>query len=550
MALPRNSKKTGVDRRRFLGTIGAGAAVVASGASLTGCGGADAAGGVPQLGLAARRAAAREVRRACADLQFQTGIANQAANTDEINRPDGAFNYSKGLPHDALGRPNAAAWGQFSTALANEDLAGLEAVPYGGPNKMHSPQAGVSYDLLGTDSHQLSMPPAPGFQSAQQAGEMVELYWMALLREVHFSDWGTNVDVASACAELTAMTDFRGPKVAGTVTPATVFRTAMPGDLTGPWLSQFLLRPFQFGSIRITNKQKTTTAGPNFMTDFASWLAVQNGQVGPGTLVLDATERYIRNFRDLAYYVRQDALYQAYLFAAFQVAQSGAALKPGMNPYSASSNQTGFVNFAMPHVLSMVADVALRSLKAVWYQKWFVHRRIRPEEFGGRVEVQQTAQDNFGIHADVMNSVGRQRVQLANGTSLLPMAYPEGCPPHPSYGAGHNVVAGACITILKAFFNESHVLPQSWIPSADGTALDAYVGPGAGALTVGGELDKLASNIAQGRNCAGVHWRSEAIESFMLGQEVALSCLREQRLTLTESFTINFVGFDGVPVSA
>ena len=55
MALPRNSKKTGVDRRRFLGTIGAGAAVVASGASLTGCGGADAAGGVPQLGLAGHR---------------------------------------------------------------------------------------------------------------------------------------------------------------------------------------------------------------------------------------------------------------------------------------------------------------------------------------------------------------------------------------------------------------------------------------------------------------------------------------------------------------
>jgi len=31
---------------------------------------------------------------------------------------------------------------------------------------------------------------------------------------------------------------------------------------------------------------------------------------------------------------------------------------------------------------------------------------------------------------------------------LLPMAFPEGSPIHPAYGAGHATVAGACVTIL------------------------------------------------------------------------------------------------------
>ncbi len=33
----------------------------------------------------------------------------------------------------------------------------------------------------------------------------------------------------------------------------------------------------------------------------------------------------------------------------------------------------------------------------------------------------------------------------------LPMAFQEGSPMHPSYGAGHATVAGACVTILKAY---------------------------------------------------------------------------------------------------
>lgn len=58
-----------------------------------------------------------------------------------------------------------------------------------------------------------------------------------------------------------------------------------------------------------------------------------------------------------------------------------------------------------------------------------------------------------------------------------------------------------------------------------GLQLAPYRGPG---LTVGGELNKLASNVAIGRNLAGVHWRSDATESLKLGEEVAIRYLREE----------------------
>jgi membrane-associated phospholipid phosphatase len=122
---------------------------------------------------------------------------------------------------------------------------------------------------------------------------------------------------------------------------------------------------------------------------------------------------------------------------------------------------------------------------------------------------------------------------------LLPQAYPEGSPLHPSYGAGHATVAGACVTILKAWFNESwtfgpaaaNELDSAVQPDAAGAALVAT----GDVLTVGGELNKLASNVSLGRNFAGVHWRSDYIESVRLGEEMAVLLLQEDSLRYNEN---------------
>ena len=113
------------------------------------------------------------------------------------------------------------------------------------------------------------------------------------------------------------------------------------------------------------------------------------------------------------------------------------------------------------------------------------------------------------------------------------MAYPEGCPTHPAYPAGHAAIAGACATVLKAFFKETQELPAPVLVSPESLALAPYRGV---ALTVGGELNKLASNISLGRDVAGVHWRSDGIAGLKLGEAVALQVLTHLRTTYPEHF--------------
>jgi hypothetical protein len=217
------------------------------------------------------------------------------------------------------------------------------------------------------------------------------------------------------------------------------------------------------------------------------------------------------------------------------------------NPYTLSRTQSGFVTFGPPHVLDVVGRVANAALTAIWCHKWLVHRRLRPEEFAGRVHQTMTGAVRYPIHADVLNAAALSTVFRASGTYLLPMAYPEGCPLHPAYPAGHAAIAGACTTVLKAFFQTAFVIPNPVEASPDGLVLLPYRGPD---LTVDGELNKLASNIALGRDTAGVHWRSDAIEGLKLGEAVAIGILRDLRATHHEDFQgFSLTTFDGTPIA-
>jgi hypothetical protein len=115
-------------------------------------------------------------------------------------------------------------------------------------------------------------------------------------------------------------------------------------------------------------------------------------------------------------------------------------------------------------------------------------------------------------------------------------------------------VAGACVTILKAWFNETIRLVDIGLapvePTDDGLSLVPYLGPDAGDLTVGGELNKIASNVALGRNTAGVHWRSDATESLKLGEQIAIGILRDQRTCYNEVFNgFSLTKFDGTTIT-
>jgi hypothetical protein len=131
---------------------------------------------------------------------------------------------TKGLPHNNVGIVDPLAYDALVAAATGGNSTKFDLVPLGGVIPLANPQAGLTFCLEGLDSHQFKLPPAPAFASAERAGEAVECYWMALLRDVNFSDYQT--DPLAACDELSRLTDFRGPRENGKVTPTTLFFVA------------------------------------------------------------------------------------------------------------------------------------------------------------------------------------------------------------------------------------------------------------------------------------------------------------------------------------
>lgn len=504
------------------------------------------------------------IRSKAASFEREFQIPAQTPNGDEALYARKIASYTKGLPHNARGEVSTTAYNALLTALASGKPSDFEAIPLGCSTpsfrrKLVNPQSGLAFDLQGADSQCLAQPAAPAFDSAEIAGEITENYWMALCRDVPFAQYDSHPLTIQACAELSSLSDFRGPKIAGQVTPQTLFRGLTPGDLAGPYISQFMYKPCPFGANYIEQRMRTHVPGLSFMTQYALWLSVQNGCVPSQAEPFENVRRFIHNGRDIGQWVHIDVLFQAYFQACLILLTPvgtgtdplssgiGAPLSPS-NPYIASQTQEGFGTFGAPFIKTLMCEVATRALKAVWYQKWFVHRRFRPEVFGARIHNHLTGLASYPIHPEALNSTAIQQVFSQHGTYLLPMEFPEGSPLHPAYGAGHATVAGACVTILKALFDENFVITNPVVPDPnDPTQLVPYNGP---PLTIRGELNKLASNIAIGRNIAGVHWRSDATESLKLGEEVAIRLLQGQAGCYNENFSgFTFTKFDGTTIT-
>lgn len=518
--------------------------------------------------------------------------------------------------------------------------------------------AGLDYDLQGPDAQALAMPPVPTLGSDELTAEMGEVYAQALLRDVPLRNFtvgvmglgktkeGTEISAKkyldivegqkSQVNKIKALTDelaklpwFSGAGVASSAaaaarqrskpSPETAFRGITRGDDVGPYLSQFLLAGdagvggersradgrIRYGAIDINQRVRTAVPELDYMTSWEEFIDVQNAadlrgkeayQDAPG-------RRFIYTPRDLATYVHYDALYEAYLNACLLLLGNKTPFDPGIPFQSADKfdHQQGFVQFGGPHILSLVAEVTTRALKAVKYQKFNVHRRCRPEVLAARLhkadELKEIAPELLTMRMELGNILekvenhncaqneGKAASAEQAATLLLPMAYCEGSPMHPAYGAGHATVAGACVTILKAFFD--HCAPLSLISVKDSTTREAssitklkevlpypdyklrsanlaFVPVNNGhqldvvpvldkdgklaELTVEGELNKLASNISIGRDWAGVHYFTDYYESLLMGEEIAICILEEQKLTFGEKFSMSLAKFDGTTI--
>lgn len=619
----------------------------------------------------ARRNAAFDIRLRTAmharDFTY-SGDDGHVTNGDEARFPYSLLGtFTKGLPHARdtsllLHRPD---FDLFVNAIDTGRASVIHALPLGpdpaGDNAFNnsamaagvdvrgweSMAAGLSFTLEGPDAQRVTMPPAPQIDSVELGYELTESYWMALCRDVPFTQFANSQLVADAATSMAAHKwlsqdddDLNNQLTSAErhrrslelrngqgVSNDTVFRGVLNGDAVGPYISQFLLigcdtlggpsrshsaayvtGKIRYGSHHIDQRVRRATPLRDYMTSWGAYIDVTNGADvrGRESYVsttgrnidqdMAETHTFIQTPRDLATFVHYDALYQAYFNACVLMLAMGIEFDRGL-PFTgpdASDKQTGFVLFGEPHILSLLVEVVHKSLKAVRYQKFNTHRRARPETVAAWVDCVQrprrspclpiAASETGNDLAAVFKPIEKlcqyidddvlKRIQQHNAvqndtqadgdenmlrkydfdpvadsdaehvaTCLLPMAFAEGSPMHPAYGAGHATVAGACTTILKAFFNTDDTLPFTFVPTNDGAEL-ALIDMNE-PLTVEGELNKLCSNISIGRDWAGVHWRSDYTESIKLGEEVALALLREQKNVYVEQFTMTIPLFDG-----
>nr|BCK50960.1 vanadium-dependent bromoperoxidase [Laurencia okamurae]BCK50961.1 vanadium-dependent bromoperoxidase [Laurencia okamurae] len=629
-------------------------------------------------------------RNATFDVRLRTAVQSRDAiysgddghvtNGDEARFPATLLGtFTKGLPHSLpLALPtDRSAFDAFVSGVNTGDLDTIKSIPLGpdpeGDNSFSSSAmttgakvrgwesmaAGLAFTLEAPDPQRVTMPPAPQIDSVELGYELSESYWMALCRDIAFTEFDNSDTVAEAAASMAAhawVSEDGGDQL-GELTPTqtahrelemkngqgitqgTIFRGSLNGDNVGPYLSQFLLigcdtlgsrfstddpesyltGRIRFGAHRIDQRVRKAVPNRDYMTTWGAYIDVANGAdvrgresyvPAEGDNELDEeTHRFIHTPRDLATYVHYDALYQPYFNACLLMLAMGIGYDAGL-PFGDEDEvdkQTGFALFGGPHILSLLAEVVLKALKAVRFQKFAMHRRARPETVAGWIDCVQrprtsdeqegdegqtmfkpieklcefldsdllqkvrehnTTQNNTQFDNDVARlndydpvdavadcgedqqeeqteDEGQQ--QQRGGTYLLPMAYAEGSPMHPAYGAGHATVAGACTTILKAFFDTTQTMPYAFTSTDDGTKLTQIEVDEA--LTVEGELNKLCSNISIGRNWAGVHWKSDYTESIKLGEEIAIGLLREQKNVYAEDFSMTIPLFDGSSVT-
>lgn len=510
-----------------------------------------------------RRVNAKTTRVTTANNQATQNLCPQQNNGDQELYADKRASYGKALKQLANGLIDVAAFNQMLTAFQlGCSNAFLDITMGTNPveRRLVDPQAAFAFGLEGADGWINSMPPAPTLTSAESAGEMVEVYWQAILRDVPFNEYDTNAQAAAAIADLNSLTNFKGPKVGGVVTPQTLFRSGLPGDTVGPYISQFLYLPVPTGPPNNFSSGPggipgidfqaatvpTSSIANDFMTTVNVWKLIQMGNSPIATITYTDARIFIRDGRDMGEFVHFDFPQLSCTNAALILLNFGAAALDPNNPYLTNPTQEAFVTYAIPDIVNLISMAAESALRAAWYQKWMVHLRLRPEFYGFLIHQQKSGAANFGLNNQIINSPALTTVLGTFGTYLLPQAYPEGSPTHPAYPAGHATFVGACTTILKAFFNEDFVILASLEPNATNDMLIPFVGT---PLTVGGECNKLAGNISLGRDHAGVHYRSDGIEGILLGEKIAIALLEDESFTRNVNFKgYHLTKFDGTKI--
>ena len=551
----------------------------------------------PENDLTDRQQAAQKVRnqaRNNADNSFEVSppiLNGDQSRFAELGMP-GFAAFTKSLKHDDFGLVEQKSYETLLSAIEAGTQEAFECVELGGSNRLlANPLNAYSYQLIGDDSNGIRIAPPPQFSSRNTAIDMVERYWMALCRDVRFDHYAHNELIAAACQDLNSLGFER--EFGFVCTPGTLFRGPYDGCTVGPQVSQFLVQDFSFNNQLIQQSQKYPTPGLDYLTDLARWKRVNNGDEDPTGYDSIEGDRYIMTLRDAGQWVHVHGPHQSSFWPTIMLLEKCAKYSEAI-PYVGDRITTAdaFGSLGVPDISIHAGLAGLYGLKHAWFQKWCAHNRLRPEAYAHRLELfrrgdlsdtARTATDSvfsdpmfekyFGEGADVWRETTvldrifehnkqqnyRRDTNNKSGSWLLPVAYPEGSPIHPSYPGGHAVFIAAAATIAKAFFADGD-FPNPKVPVDNGQRLDDLRGE---TLTIHGELNKLIANVTLFRDGAGMHWRTDGMATHveactgchaleletggnLLGEQLALSILRDIRQTYRETIrAFEFKGLNG-----
>ena len=425
-----------------------------------------------------------------------------------------------------------------------------------------------SVNMLGSCSSTPRTSSLYSITSPGTAFEMAEVYAMSLSREVNFDQWSTNATISKMIDVLNQYPDkTTAPLDPSTnlITASNLFRGRGHDELLGPYISQCLICDFNYGNLRVEQKYIVETParlpGAGFAAkNIEEYRKIATGRTLSGAAVLEQA-RHINNPMVLGSIVHNDPLYQFYYNAALVcLTYGGFTLEHEF--LGTDSKTSGWTMGGSPDILANLAFVSKGALLVAWENKWG-QTRIRPEACANLVRLANNSSlresipglsdlyNNINLTSDVGNNILNEvRSQTSDNNALLLLQYPEGSPTHPSFPAGHAVVAGACVTVLKCFIKTHNgttpILwsnPQKVVTNPDGTtSLDTYTGD---SLTLVGELNKIASNVALGRDWAGVHYRADGDLGINLGEQYAIDYMINVCQSYSENLSYSLQKYDG-----
>jgi len=471
---------------------------------------------------------------------------------------------------------------------------------------------------------------------SELAAEMAELYAMALLRDVPFDqlsspharvriDPQTEFSLHELLCELrslawfdrhalpvgfahTADTAHRALRKEeghrrsarwngdGQLTLSTLLRGALPGSaLTserghGAFLSRLMAPRVPDGAPPLAEALGAMPGNDRPLDDWAGWLAaLTQARTAWPHWPEQETASALPDLRALAGHVHLHHPSQALFHAALHLLAHGVPRDPHLG-------QPGL--WTGPHILSLMAEVTSRSLRASRELAAAPLRMARPGVIAARLSMLhnrsegrnegavpdaalepelalvQAALDELTQNApNLLRWIGRlNRRDGAVGFGrampgpdwsdtrfrdnlMLPGTMVDNVPLMPADGAGHAIVAGACATLLKALFATHEADGQ---PVTLGTTAPRAVGPAGAAQNgncpprplLGCELDKLAGNVALGRNLAGGFWHAETRASLRLGERLALGLVQERLVAAARPASVSLDDFAGRRVVA